>query len=107
MGFNSIPTELFYVECEDTRTLLCEERELAVGELAVIVEKLSINSNIVPLDNYADKCNECKFRNALGYIKLEFDKYDNFLPKVNFLFIHLMMRFHGNQLVTQEQLVKS
>ena len=84
LRFNSIPTELFYVECEDTKTLLCEERELAVGELAVIVEKLSINSNIVPLDNFADKCNECKFRNALGYIKLEFDKHDNILPRSKF-----------------------
>ena len=37
---NNIPYGLFYVPCTDDESISCKYRELAIGELAVIVEQL-------------------------------------------------------------------
>ena len=77
----TIPSDLLIVECEQSGEIKCENRELAIGELAVIVEALSIKSQIVPLSNYTKNCSECKFRNAEGYIKLKYNKREGILPR--------------------------
>jgi len=78
---NQIPKNLIYVPCTQTIGYKCESRELAVGELAVIIEQLSIRNNFVPFDNYKTFCEECNFRNIEGFIKFKFDKRDNILPR--------------------------
>ena len=78
---NKIPKNLFYVPCTKTSGYKCESRELAVGELAVMIEQLSIRNEFVPFDNYKTFCEECNFRNVEGFIKLKFDKRDNILPR--------------------------
>ena len=76
-----IPQNLTYVPCSEPDTYNCKNRELAIGELAVIVEKLSISNDFVPYDNYKAYCKECNFRNVEGYIKFKFDKKDGILPR--------------------------
>ena len=66
--------------------MLCSDRKLAVGELAVVVEAITINKNIVPVESYQIFCEECKFRNVEGYIKIKFDKYEGILPRSIFEF---------------------
>ena len=78
---NQIPKNLTYVPCTDTSGYQCKSRELAVGELAVMVEQLSIRNEFVPFDNYKIFCEECNFRNVEGFIKLKFDKRDTILPR--------------------------
>ena len=77
----NIPPSLLFIPCEESGTIKCGKRELAVGELAVVVERLSIANTYVPLQNYKKFCFECNFRNVDGYIKFEFDKEDGFLPR--------------------------
>ena len=79
--FENIP-ELYYLFLvKITRTYKCENRELAVGELAVIVENLSIAKHCSSEENYKKFCFECNFRNVDGYIKIEFDKKMDFTKK--------------------------
>ena len=78
---NQIPKNLTYIPCTETSGYECESRELAVGELAVMIEQLSIRNDFVPFDNYKIFCEECNFRNVEGFIKLKFDKRDNILPR--------------------------
>ncbi len=83
---NKIPKELFFIPCEDSGTYRCSSRELAIGELAVIVEQLSLRNELIPLDNFRSLCLDCDFRNINGYIKLNFDKTDGILPRSVFTF---------------------
>tara|TARA_B100000003_G_C10931766_1_gene371443 strand:+ start:41 stop:2437 length:2397 start_codon:yes stop_codon:yes gene_type:complete len=76
-----IPQNLTYVPCSDPDIYNCKNRELAIGELAVMVEKLSISNDYVPYDNYKAYCKECNFRDVVGYIKFKFDKKDGILPR--------------------------
>ncbi len=85
-SLNSIPKELFFIPCEDSGTYQCSRRELAIGELAVIVEELSLRNDFVPLDNFRSLCLDCDFRNIKGYIKFNFDKVDGILPRSLFTF---------------------
>ena len=70
-----------YVPCTDDPITSCENRELAIGELAVIVEQLSIRNTIVSLENYKKYCSECNFRNTQGFIKIEFQRIEGLLPR--------------------------
>ena len=77
----NIPLGFFFVPCTDDTAISCENRELAIGELAVIVEQLSIRENIVSLENYKKYCMECSFRNTQGFIKMKFQKNEGILPR--------------------------
>ena len=77
----NIPLGFFFVPCTDDTATSCENRELAIGELAVIVEQLSIRENIVSLENYKKYCMECSFRNTQGFIKMKFQKNEGILPR--------------------------
>ena len=76
-----IPQNYFFVPCTEAESIICEDRELAVGELAVIVEQLSIRESVVPYENYKKYCKECNFRDVKGFIKMEFLKTDGILPR--------------------------
>ena len=76
-----IPQNYFFVPCTEAAGIICEDRELAVGELAVIVEQLSIRESVVPYENYKKYCKECNFRDVKGFIKMEFLKTDGILPR--------------------------
>ncbi len=77
----NVPQGLLFVPCTDFVGYGCESRELAHGELAVIVEQISIGNNYVTLENYKKYCSECNFRNVEGYIKFKFEKQDGILPR--------------------------
>ena len=79
--FSYLKSNSIFVECESTKTYSCKDRPLAVGELSVIVETLFIRDNILPEQNLAELCSECEFRTINGFIKIEFDRYDYFLPR--------------------------
>ena len=83
---SNLKTNDFFVPCEESGSLLCSDRKLAIGELAVIVEAVTIKKNIVPVESYQIFCEECKFRNVEGYIKIKFDKYEGILPRSIFEF---------------------
>ena len=83
---SNLKTNDFFVPCEESGSLLCSDRKLAVGELAVIVETITIRKNIIPVESYEIFCEECKFRNVEGYIKMKFDKYEGILPRSMFEF---------------------
>ena len=76
----------FFVQCEITSIYKCENRRLAIGELAVLVEKFVYDEKIVSEDNFKQFCKECKFRDVNGYIKIQFDKYESLLPRSVFSF---------------------
>ncbi len=75
-----------FVECEETKTYLCENRQLAIGELAVLVEKLVYSKSFISEENFKKFCVECEFRNVEGFIKIDFDKRDGILPRSKFTF---------------------
>ena len=81
-----IPKELLYVPCVELQDFKCENRALAYGELAVIVEAVTISNDIVPLENYKKYCFECSFRDVQGYIKFKFEKQDGILPRSKITF---------------------
>ena len=83
---NNIPYGLFYVPCTDDESISCKYRELAIGELAVIVEQLSIREDIVSLENYKKFCSECNFRNTQGFIKMKFQRNEGLLPRSSVTF---------------------
>ena len=76
----------FFVQCEITSSYQCENRKLAIGELAVLVETLIYDKNIVSEESFKQYCLECDFRNVSGYIKIKFDKYDGLIPRSIFSF---------------------
>jgi hypothetical protein len=76
----------FFVQCEITSLYKCEDRQLAIGELAVLVEKFVYDQKLVSEDSFKQFCKECKFRDVNGYIKIQYDKYDRFLPRSTFSF---------------------
>ena len=80
----------FFVECEASKEYTCENRKLAIGELSVIVENLSLkkvnDKNKIPIENYQLYCDECKFRSVSGFIKIEFDKREGIIPRSTFKF---------------------
>jgi len=78
---DNIPKGFLFVPCTDDPITSCENRELAIGELAVIVEQLSIRENIVSLENYKKYCKECSFRNTKGFIKMKFQRNEGLLPR--------------------------
>ena len=82
----NIPYGLFYVPCTDAESISCKYRELAIGELAVIVEQLSIREDIVSLENYKKFCSECNFRNTQGFIKMKFQRNEGLLPRSSVTF---------------------
>ena len=79
--FSYLKSNSIFVECESSKTYSCKDRPLAVGELSVMVETLFIRDNILPEQNLAELCSECEFRTINGFIKIEFDRYDYFLPR--------------------------
>ena len=96
--FNYLDNNDLFVPCEETASYACPNREMAVGELAVIVENITLNKKIVPLENYRLFCTECEFRNVNGYIKLVFDKYDGFLPRSTISFYTSTDAINWNQI---------
>ena len=84
-SLNSIPKESF-LQLWRFGDIPTPRRELAIGELAVIVEQLSLRNDYVPLDNFRSLCLDCDFRNIKGYIKFNFDKVDGILPRSVFTF---------------------
>ena len=83
---SSLKREDLFVECEISKTYLCENRELAIGELSVLVEKLVYGKNLISEENFKKFCTECEFRNVSGFIKISFDKRDGILPRSKFSF---------------------
>jgi hypothetical protein len=81
LQLENIPKSFFFVPCSDNKFILCQNRELAIGELAVIVEQLSIREDIVSLENYKKYCRECNFRNTQGFIKMKFQRNEGLLPR--------------------------
>jgi len=79
--FSYLYSNKIFVECEVDKIYSCNNRPLAIGELAVIIESLFIRENILAEENLFQICNECKFRNIEGFIKIEYDKYDFILPR--------------------------
>ena len=79
--FSYLYSNKIFVECEVDKIYSCKNRPLAIGELAVIIESLFIRENILSEENLFQICNECKFRNIEGFIKIEYDKYDFILPR--------------------------
>ena len=79
--FSYLYSNNIFVECEIEKIYSCKERPLAIGELAVIIESLFIRENILSEENLFQICNECKFRDIEGFIKIEYDRYDFILPR--------------------------
>ena len=71
--FSYLYSNKIFVECEVDKIYSCNNRPLAIGELAVIIESLFIRENILAEENLFQICNECKFRNIEGFIKIEYD----------------------------------
>ncbi len=80
-GENKLTNDDFFVSCEKSALYKCENRQLAIGELAVLVEKLVYRDAMVPESNFKKFCTECEFRNVTGFIKIIFDKRDKILPR--------------------------
>ena len=99
---SSLQKEDLFVECESSKTYICENRELAIGELSVLVEKLVYDKSLVSEENFKKFCLECEFRNVSGFIKISFDKRDGILREVNLAFSHLLMEKYGNRLDFRE-----
>ena len=59
---------------------------MAIGELAVLVEKLVYSKSFISEENFKKFCVECEFRNVEGVIKIDFDKRDGILPRSKFTF---------------------
>ena len=86
LQLENIPYNFFFVPCTDDKLISCKNRELAIGELAVIVEQLSIKEDIVSLENYKKYCKECNFRNTQGFIKMKFQRNEGLLPRSSVTF---------------------
>ena len=76
-----IRSNYFFVECEGSTEYACPNREMSVGELAVIIENVTIKRNILPIENFTSYCSECSFLSVDGFIKIVYDKYQSILPR--------------------------
>ena len=81
-----IRSNYFFVECEDSNQYACPNREMSVGELAVIIENVTIKRNILPIENFTSFCSECSFLTVDGFIKIIYDKYQGILPRSTIAF---------------------
>ena len=81
-----IRSNYLFVECEDSNQYACPNREMSVGELAVIIENVTINRNILPIENFTSFCSECSFLSVDGFIKIIYDKYQGILPRSTIAF---------------------
>ena len=81
-----IRSNYLFVECEDSNQYACPNREMSVGELAVIIENVTINRNILPIENFTSFCSECSFLTVDGFIKIIYDKYQGILPRSTIAF---------------------
>ena len=81
-----IRSNYLFVECEDSNQYACPNREMSVGELAVIIENVTINRNILPIENFTSYCSECSFLSVDGFIKIIYDKYQGILPRSTIAF---------------------
>ena len=86
LDVENISKNFLYVPCTDDEAIKCENRELAVGELAVIVEQLTIRESIVSLENYKKYCQECNFRSTQGFIKMNYQRKEGILPRSSITF---------------------
>ena len=84
--FSYLKSSNLFVECEESKKYACPNRPLAIGELSVIVESLFISDNILPQSNLELLCDECKFRDIDGFIKIKYDRYDSILPRSKITF---------------------
>ena len=75
-----------FPECEESATFGCPNREMALGELAVIIESLIYEKQILPIQNFETFCTECSYQNVYGFIKFEYDKVQGLLPRSVFKF---------------------
>ncbi len=75
-----------FPECEESATFGCPNREMALGELAVIIESLIYEKKILPIQNFETFCTECSYQNVYGFIKFEYDKVQGLLPRSIFKF---------------------
>ena len=64
----------------------CPSRKLAIGELAALTEDLAFRYESVTLDEFTKFCSGCDLREVKGWLKIEFDRYDNILPRSVFRF---------------------
>ena len=76
-----IRSNYFFVECEVSNQYACPNREMSVGELAAIIENVTIKRNILPIQNFTSFCSECSFLSVDGFIKIIYDKYQGILPR--------------------------
>ena len=81
-----IRSNYLFVECEDSNQYACPNREMSVGELAVIIENVTIKRNILPIENFTSFCSECSFLSVDGFIKIIYDKYQGILPRSTIAF---------------------
>ena len=81
-----IRSNYLFVECEDSNQYACPNREMSVGELAVIIENVTVNRNILPIENFTSFCSECSFLSVDGFIKIIYDKYQGILPRSTIAF---------------------
>ena len=84
--FSYLKSSNLFVECEVSKQYACPNRPLAVGELSVMIESLFIRDNILSQSNLELLCDECKFRNIQGFIKIKYDRYDSILPRSKITF---------------------
>ena len=64
----------------------CPSRKLAIGELSAITEDLVLRDKAISLEDFTLFCEGCDLREVKGWLKVEFDKYDNILPRSVFRF---------------------
>ena len=79
-GENKLTNDDFFVPCEKSALYKCENRQLAIGELAVLVEKLVYRDAMVPESNFKKFCTECEFK-CHRFYKIIFDKKIKFFKK--------------------------
>ncbi len=93
--FSSLVTDGLFKQCEMKdieKTNLtqvkfaCPSRKLAIGELSATTEDLVLRDEVMPLDDFTLFCEGCDLREVKGWLKVEFDKYDNILPRSIFRF---------------------
>ena len=93
--FSSLVTDGLFKQCEmkdaeETNLFkvkfACPSRKLAIGELSAITEDLVLRDEEIPLEDFTLFCEGCDLREVKGWLKVEFDKYDNILPRSVFRF---------------------
>ena len=93
--FTSLVTDNLFKQCERKDAeeanltnvkFACPSRKLAIGELSAITEDLVLRDKVIPLEDFTVFCEGCDLREVKGWLKVEFDKYDNILPRSVFRF---------------------